>query len=1264
MATYNRNFAGSTAGAYHPRVQTPIDAFQGVLGFSDKAIHPSLSRASEATTDKKILADLWHSWDGFNWQASDMMRTDLSSRLDEYLDFFPIMDKEIAINTYGMKFLGDVAFFDEWEFPTFVIEDTSKRVAPRMNQSTRKQRSMNMTFKANGFEAPMDFVTDPGKLMVFIQEMQRLNDNIKQTWAYRILETIIHESLTVFYEDIHNRLPFDHEVFMDEYAFRNDMLVAIQKSGTRFDGIESKVITKMRNRGADPDRVVNPAGSRRFLKLVIETERVVSEVGSNALPQNKNLELDIPQPTTNRVVQVAYTELYGLRIHETRVFDLGDNMEAKDPCVYPLTISHFWRMEPNERMDPKEYCSDSRTIEVCDGELGKFSDITLKNAFLHCGIFHGKGGAKDESEMTPEGRTILKVLCSARSSSDQQYTQSIRGVSGSPDHHDPDFDCQTQELKPPYFGQAGSGDLTIGQDDLQWDCLPRCVNAYTLFKRAQCNLLNDVIGLFRCMSQDKYNDFVQILQRQRICAGKTAECPEDGSSSFSSSSSSSNGPSYRTYGHGASGTRQGGSGGLFDSILGSSRPSAPNQTIHAFIPPSFDSTCEVKENVNKQTKPIRYLQSKFQTTLTPLPPRKNIDNWAYSMVNFVTGSANEAIDNYDKWQNLLECVQTALKFNVELSDTSLLIIGSKISQQENLYPNVFQQIFDSKTVKQSDLMVKVVLNIVLQLAVDSINDQPSKTKFDDFKKWHDFAFGESKDGKTPASLQKFRRSVTTLMDEDKNVVGRLYEESSKWASKDQTATFNGITGAIANANGQDNGGASGGGVSSNANLINTYPAVFAFLGVDAKSAPDFKNASANNWTFVSNLVTECIKQSDVVSGYPKLVIQHFIILLLTDNYADTPNPGEAKKVARDIQTGGAATAISAILKSERKFLKPEQSKGLADASARNRRDAKRRRRAIREQEDYDFDDDDEEEERARRRANKSGNKKGKYEDCEPCFNRSIADVCTMLYNMRLTRDFFLKLIEHNIPFPATFDILQMWIRLKAGCTVFLRTGIATGLMAINDAAMMFSRNPETFTVRVFARFSCGTFIRTQRNLEFVPHTYCTGYSGGGGLVMFDYDMHLQQFRMGSLPFHCIPIINPYWFKHPIIHMDITGQQSRDMYAGSEDNWSYPTSTAYGTMMQWSRHNQSYAHVFSRNFFAQPNPITAARGTTIATVSSSYVWEPSASGGKGSITKRVNGKSPLGVWVQPGDFDTLRGSNESLGGRGIEAASKMNSRRDH
>lgn len=1115
-----------------------------------------------------------------------MMKSDLSQRLDEFLDFFPIMDKEVAINVYGIKFLADTATFDEWEFPTFVIEDASRRTAPRMNLSERRQRSVTMGFKANGFEMPMDFVTDPQKLLVFIQEMQRLNDNIKQTWAYRILETVILESLTSFFEEYDKIIPLEHEAFMDEYQRRADMLLAIQKSGTQFLGIETKIVPKMRNRLADPDRVLNPAGSLRHIEVVNEVQRVVSEVGSDALIQNKVLDVDIPQPATGRTVTVARTKKYGLRHHETRLFDLGDNMEARDPCVYPLTISNRWRMEPNERMDLKDYTSDSRTIEVCDGELGKFDTITLKQAFCHCGIFHTKGNAEpgNPSELTDEGRKILTALCSTKRAPHLHGSQHTSAV---PDHLDPEYDTNATGLVPPFFGLSNARtDMAQEQDDKLWDGLERSINAYTLFKRAGHGLLNDVVKLLRCLPEDKYEDFLRVIRHQE----SLSTGPVTTMTSLPSKTS------RFTYVSAASGTKR------FSSIFDGSGTTAPTPSLSlGSMATPFSQPKPVGQTgaAAIQTRPAgeyTYFGRQFQTLLVPVNDLTAKPQKLYRMLDPETGlPSTDGTNAYDKFANMLEAVRVEFEYQSGFDSIGLQRLVGEINKHNS---PTFNEIFDPRF-KDVDFHTKVILNIINHIAQQlarkgpALNLASAAAKRTELHQWYELVDGKTDTtnvGRLRSKILSLRTAgshVKTLLDSvdtihkevDVKAPGVLSQEAKDAA--DRLLQLDTVLAQQNTIQAQAAG--------------NAKPIVYAFLGGDV-TKPETLGANFGNdakaWAVAEAIVIESTRQSDVVHGLNKLLVQHYIVLLLTNS----GTPEVQKKVGQIASLKTANEQITEIIRSAPdELLSEDQYNAMVRVSKRNRQAASSKKRRITQSgqgsssrkkayvSDSDSDDDDEP---APRRGGRHKKSKKSIEDCEPI--RDVADVLFMLYRTRLTKDFFLLLITHNIPFPMSFDCLQQWIRLTAGSTVFLRTGITTGLMAINEAAMMFSRNPETFTVRVYARFSCGTIISNRRNLEFVPHTYCMGYRGGAGLILFDYDKHKHSFRMGNYPFHVLPIANPYAFKSPTIHFDITGEQSRDLYAGPQENWYYPTSLAYCDMLQLGRSQQAYPHVFHRNYFVEDN----------------------------------------------------------------------------
>jgi len=1278
-------------------VQNKLSAFESILGSTDKTLPTSLARASAETTDKKILADLWSAWDGWNWESSELMKSDLSTRLDEFLDFFPIVDKDVAINQMNIKFAGDSAWFDEWDFPTFVIEDMSRRTAPRMNTSTRNQRTQTMSFKSNGFEMPMDFVTDPSKLAVFIKEMQRLNDNIKQTWAYRILETVYIEAAVAFYKRIADSLPYDHDKFMEEIDFAKDMLLAIQKSGTRMLGIETKKVPQMRNNSVEPDAVINTAGALRHAIIVNELQNVVSEVGANALVQNKNLEMDIPQPATGARVVVARTEKYGLRYHETRVFDLSDNEEPSDPSVYPLNLSLAFRMEPNDRMDIRDYSSDSRTITVVNGEKGREEDLTLLKAFLHCGMFHTKNNAnsQDVTEFTPEGREIAITLCSARVSREEQFAGTISGNNGLPLDEDDDFDVNSRDVQPPFFGDVAAARAhksVLKQDEIMWDKLKRSVNAYTMFKRAGGTLLKDVVELLCKLPDNKYEEFLRVKKRQEAIAadpynytpttsalsgslfqmgGRNWGSGMSGKSSSTSSTNNSSDPFNSLFGGGAAGSR-GGNGTL---------PKASPFGVGNVVPVplsnvSFVTTSGVNNIASLPRSEYQWIKRQFATLITPLDDAKSK---AHRMLDPETGLQSVSSDDvFRTWSLLLEDISSYLADHGALDDVAVATI-TKFVDGANVRSGSRLSQATSGLAGSADLYQLVcfnVLHLLVSRLKNATNDVSLRTQV---RNWYDFVAIASSGGQSKLANIK-RNFQNTIQNEQlngknpKTLIVLLTDTKALLENLQMgavalpqlpgiIANINAHEADIENANAQTPAAGGGGGGAKIQDPENRTIAIF--LRGDPKTLGPFANVDDDDWNLARAICEEAITESDSYSAFDKLVLQQFILLLLTEAV-----PTNA--VVKDIKAtaGGAAGGILKpadymieILRDGEVMLGPDPYYKWQNLASKNRQDGAGKARArrldaiskkggrSRQRLESDSDSDSDAAPARRSKGGRSSKKRSKAAPCEPENCRDIAEVLQLLYNMRLSKDFFIALISNNIPVPISFDILQMWIRLMAGSTVFLKKGITTGVMVINEAAMMFSRNPETFTVRVFARFACGTFIRATKNLEFVPHTYCTGYKGGAGLRWFDYSLHLQNFQMGGYPFDIIPIANPYYYKPTTNLFEITGSMHKDLYSGGEvGQWHYPTANAYTRMLHLTRQQQRFPHIFSRNYFIEGNP----RNSTIAIKSSQKEWEPSGTLGRGTITKLVPGRSALGDEVQPKDFDVLRGTSEFIG-RGIEGS---------
>ena len=865
---------------------------------------------------------------------------------------------------------------------------------------------------------------------------------------------------------------------------------------------------------------------------------------------------------------------------------------------------------------------------------------------------------------------------------------------------DEDFDPDSRDVQPPFFGNfAGArAQPNIRQNALQWDGLKLSCNAYTLYKRAGSNLLKDVVTLFRKLPNDKYQEFIQVKNRQDAIAnhaGQAAAMP---------GSSASFARQYANYQNGnPSGGNQGGNnqGNPFSSLFGSSAPNFGHQPPNPMAPvgphvststlsqfgsgktfgsgaSGFANKSSAQNIVTIARDKYTWIKKQFIGLITPVDGDQKGAPVVHKMLDFETGLPSvEAQDVYGQWSLLLEDVRNRFETYGPLDDNAILTISSTAAHYDAQSNYRLSAAFDSKV----NFIQKVIFN-VLHTVVAQFSKTPAKNpKFDEVLNWESLITVAPTVGQNP--LNKIKREIQATITAEQQQLGnykpltnllqiaRTFIDSIQAIPYDPAPTqatqarFAALEAAVETANLQNE--ANNGRLSSTENKI-----ILVFLRGTPTTLPVFTNNDAQDWKLAGAIAEEALTQEpESIRPLDKLILQQFIVQLLKS--AAGANPNVFVRNTRSNANAGAppaydgAALVTEILKNADQFIPADQLDQLEVLAVKNKQSgaAKTRARRLavqgnlnRRASSYSSDDDSdsEPEKKRKRRGGRSSKKCRKSDDNEFC--RDVVEVLTMLYNMRLTKDFFTTLISNNIPVPISFDILQMYIRLHAGSTVFLKKGVQTGVMVINEAAMTFSRNPETFTVRVFARFACGTFIRELRNLEFVPHTYCVAYKGGAGLRFFDHSMHLQQFTMGNYPFDLLPIANSYNYKPVGNLFELTGSMHTGAYSGGEPGqWHYPTAEPYTNMLQLTRHQQRYPHIFSKNYFVEGN----ARYNTIASKSSQKVWEPSSTVGRGTISKLEPGSSALGHHVEPQDFDVLRGTSEFIG-RGIEgSASRLNYR---
>ncbi len=1136
-------------------------------------------------------------------------------------------------------------------------------------------------------------------------------------------------------------------------------------------GLESKVALKMRDAGVGADRVIVTQGALRHMRIVHEPARVYSEAGPGMY---------------NRVVdtdgkRIAVTELYRLPILESRMFDYGGNQEQRDPTVYPMTISHRWRMEPAERTTFDDYTSDSRSIEVTDGDNGTDEKITLKNALLACGIFMPEGtGEQDGVGYTEWGRLLIPILCTRQKSDEERRAQGDAardtGASGAgldDDDEDPEFDRNNAD-KPPYFGIRKPHDKpnTDGQKDEMYDRLKRSHNAYTLYLRA--GILHEVVKLFQKLPNDKYAAFERILDKQKAIAaallqgrsvpGATTGSarpfrprgqdpatfnpaamglddifadptfgPQGGGYSAPVQQQPSQTPSGNGSGSGSGSRFWQGSSTLGDGgkneksdwdITSSSWPDDDDKEL-----PVASDTSSVRHVMSNDGSNIIWLKPQSETLVIPISST-GLGASPYRMLD-ANGAAPSGVDGYGTLLTAIQELRATASDETEMTDAVVHAMNTRV----NLLSHVpgqrsFQQLFVENIASTGQLPI-LVANVIWALVValtnerqvfagDRTDDREDRQKDqlralrDELGMWMRLLEAPDQKDTSNPSVKELRKHMNKLagggrggkkgtneeLHEVKTLAFSLFQHLAETDKKGQDIQYDAakagtddaffeskirsnvkaLNKKLEDANKaevEDSGAGAPGGGSAYAK----FPYIAMFLDMPENAMPKISSEvnQAADLPWINTLCGEALRMSVSLKLNPleTLVLKRFVVNYLTRPATMDDKAKEVLVSARRITD--AKAAIKFILKSRKDFVSPDEKTRMIEHVAKETKQVIRsKNRRHKRRRDSDSDDDSEIEEasdddgdrgksrrvtrydddrrsRALYKAGRSKKYKDSYDREEP--ERSWQEVKRMLYDMRISLEFCLELISQNIPFPASFTLLQMYVRLMVGSVVFLKAGAETAVMAINEAAILYARNADTFTVRVYARFSCGTFIVKSANLEFVPWTYAVAYRGGGGIRLYEPIMHLADFLAGSYPADVFVCINQYQHKHKNFLTEITGDMHQDLYSGRPGEWRTPTTHVYAHMWQWGRHQRTYAHPMSRQFYVEGDP----RACTIAVQSSQRVWEPSSSGGAGSITFPIGGKGPLGRDVTSEDYGVIAGNNEFLG-RGIEGSrSKLNYR---
>lgn len=180
------------------------------------------------------------------------------------------------------------------------------------------------------------------------------------------------------------------------------------------------------------------------------------------------------------------------------------------------------------------------------------------------------------------------------------------------------------------------------------------------------------------------------------------------------------------------------------------------------------------------------------------------------------------------------------------------------------------------------------------------------------------------------------------------------------------------------------------------------------------------------------------------------------------------------------------------------------------------------------------------------------------------------DPCDFLARIPLTSyKFWTTLITHNIPFPLGFLLFRMHLRLEVGSAIFFKRGEATGVLAIKDAGVTFTRDTSSFALTVGVRMTSGTFINLPENLELMPNVFIKRYLDGGGAALYDPSNgdHRSKYKGSQAPRDIFVVAVPYTHRCTYTFTDVTGNLHAEIREPS-DQPHYATAGTYSQFWGW------------------------------------------------------------------------------------------------
>jgi hypothetical protein len=469
------------------------DSVQNYYGWMTNMLGPGVSPLSRTLMNpsgmntNEILRELWSSWEGDNFLLSEFFLRKLTKRGEYIKNLLPVEEYDVAIRNYGLRAKGDHVTFDVWNFESAVLPDQSRRHPGRRAEDDREQHSRAFRGGGVGFEVPLDWLEHDTTKRHFAMKIEQMNRTIYLTWTFRVLQTIMFEALDIYSRRLQKLLPLTHE----DFSLRLDELVsrtfAMNKNGTNFSGIETRVVNQGQTRDVHYDTVLvppNSVGAMLIERAPLNLYYLRGEEVYNSNKQAKDL-----APEGNR------TKHYGLNVFESREFPMGNGAPNKDPLANQCMVSQRFLMLPREVADGfRGYRSCFRDIEIPDGDNRIWRRLTLRAALYASGIFVEAGS--NDYHLTELGANILKDLCSVENkraytstntnSNKDKYNSSGIGASAA-------FNSVTDNLDPTPYGVP----------------MPPVALAYNMYRNA--GIGREIVNFFHTMPAEKFSEFVTAL---------------------------------------------------------------------------------------------------------------------------------------------------------------------------------------------------------------------------------------------------------------------------------------------------------------------------------------------------------------------------------------------------------------------------------------------------------------------------------------------------------------------------------------------------------------------------------------------------------------------------------------------------------------------------------------------------------------------------------------------------------------------------------